>query len=77
MSGDQKARRYCGNSLVINARTDALRFGTGDEEAKFTEAVRRAIAYRTQGRIVFYPMGLIEAVSIRRFVKGALIFPSM
>ena len=63
-----------GIPLVINARTDALRFGTGDVEAKFSEAVRRAIAYRDAGADCVYPMGLIEAVSVRRFVKE-LDFP--
>ena len=73
-----KAIRRLGDTvgipLVINARTDALRFGTGDEEAKFAEAVRRAIAYRDAGADCVYPMGLIEAVSIRRFLKE-LDFP--
>jgi 2-methylisocitrate lyase-like PEP mutase family enzyme len=73
-----KAIRRLGDTvgvpLVINARTDALRFGIGDEEAKFEEAVRRAIAYRDAGADCVYPMGLIEAVSIRRFVKE-LDFP--
>ena len=63
-----------GVPLVINARTDALRFGIGDEEAKFEEAVRRAIAYRDAGADCVYPMGLTEAASIRRFVKE-LEFP--
>jgi 2-methylisocitrate lyase-like PEP mutase family enzyme len=63
-----------GVPLVINARTDALRFGTGDEEARFKEAVRRAIAYRDAGADCVYPMGLTEAVSIKRFVKQ-LDFP--
>src|SRR5437660_1121205 len=60
-----KAIRRLGDSvgvpLVINARTDALRFAIGDDEAKFEEAVRRAIAYRDAG-------------SISRFVKE-LDFP--
>jgi 2-methylisocitrate lyase-like PEP mutase family enzyme len=63
-----------GIPLVINARTDALRFGTGDEESKFAEAVRRAIASRDAGADCVYPMGLIDAVSIRRFLKE-LDFP--
>src|SRR5436853_4103377 len=63
-----------GVPLVINARTDALRFGTGDEEAKFKEAVHRALAYRDAGADCVYPMGLTEPASIRRFVKG-LDFP--
>src|SRR3989449_5513350 len=63
-----------GVGLVINARTDALRFGTGDEEAKFKEAVHRALAYRDAGADCVYPMGLTEPASIRRFVKE-LDFP--
>lgn len=58
-----------GIPLVINARTDALRFGAGDEEAKFREAVSRAAAYRDAGADCVYPMGLIDAASIKRFVK--------
>src|SRR3989440_9130240 len=63
-----------GGPLVINARTDALRFASGDDEAKFDEAVRRAIAYRDAGADCVYPMGLTEPASIRRFVKE-LDFP--
>ena len=63
-----------GVPLVINARTDALRFASGDDEAKFDEAVRRAIAYRDAGADCVYPMGLTKAVSIKRFVKE-LDFP--
>jgi 2-methylisocitrate lyase-like PEP mutase family enzyme len=73
-----KAIRTLGNivgvPLVINARTDALRFGVGDDEAKFEEAVRRATAYRDAGADCVYPMGLTEAASIGRFVKE-LDFP--
>jgi len=73
-----KAIRRLGDAvgvpLVINARTDALRFGTGDDEAKFEEAVRRATAYRDAGADCVYPMGLTEAGSISRFVKE-LDFP--
>jgi len=74
-----KAIRKLGSSVgipvVINARTDALRFGPGDEEAKFQEAVRRAIAYRDAGADCVYPMGLNEAAPIGRFVKE-LDFPT-
>ncbi len=73
-----KAIRRLGDNvgvpLVINARTDALRFGIGDEEAKFKEAVRRSIAYRDAGADCVYPMGLTEVDSIRRFVRE-LDFP--
>lgn len=64
-----------GIPLVINARTDALRFGIGDEEAKFQETVRRAIAYRDAGADCVYPMGLTQADPIGRFVKE-LGFPT-
>ena len=60
--------------LVINARTDALRYYPGDEVAKLEEAVRRAKAYRDVGVDCVYPMGLTDAMSISKFVK-ALNFP--
>jgi len=63
-----------GIPLVINARTDALRFAEGDEGARLKEAVRRAIAYRDAGADCVYPMGLVDAASIANFVK-ALDFP--
>lgn len=60
--------------FVINARTDALRYAQGGEEAKFEEAVRRAKAFRDLGADCVYPMGLVEADAISRFVKE-LDFP--
>jgi len=59
---------------VINARTDALRFGAGDDDAKLAEAIRRAEAYRDVGADCVYPMGLTDAKSISKFVT-ALDFP--
>ncbi|HWY28464.1 MAG TPA: isocitrate lyase/phosphoenolpyruvate mutase family protein [Candidatus Sulfotelmatobacter sp.] len=70
----RKLAEATGVPLVINARTDALRFADGDEEARFKEATRRAIAYRDAGADCIYPMGLIDAAAISRFVK-ALDFP--
>jgi 2-methylisocitrate lyase-like PEP mutase family enzyme len=76
--GNVKAIRKLGETtgipLVINARTDALRFGDGDEEERFKEAIRRATAYRDAGADCIYPMGLVDAASIATFVK-ALDFP--
>jgi len=60
--------------FVINARTDALRYAQGGEEAKFEEAVRRARAFRDLGADCVYPMGLVEADAISRFVRE-LDFP--
>lgn len=70
----RKLAETAGIPLVINARTDALRFAGGNEEARFKEAIRRAIAYRDAGADCVYPMGLIDAAAISRFVK-ALDFP--
>jgi 2-methylisocitrate lyase-like PEP mutase family enzyme len=63
-----------GIPLVINARTDALRFAEGNEDARFKEAIRRATAYRDAGADCVYPMGLVDAASIAAFVL-ALDFP--
>ena len=64
-----------GVPFVINARTDALRFARGDEDARLEEAIRRAEAYRDVGADCVYPMGLTDAESISRFVR-ALDFPT-
>jgi len=61
--------------FVINARTDALRYAPGDDDAKMKEAVARAEAYRDLGADCVYPMGLTDGPSISRFVK-ALNFPT-
>jgi 2-methylisocitrate lyase-like PEP mutase family enzyme len=60
--------------FVINARTDAFRFGPGDEGAKLEEAIRRGIAYRDVGADCVYPMGLTDAASISKYVE-AVDFP--
>jgi 2-methylisocitrate lyase-like PEP mutase family enzyme len=70
----RKLGETVGIPLVINARTDALRYAEGDEGARFKEAVRRATAYRDAGADCVYPMGLVDATSIANFVK-ALDFP--
>ena len=60
--------------LVINARTDALRYAPGDPESKLKEAIRRGLAFRDAGADCVYPMGLTDAATISTFVK-ALNFP--
>lgn len=69
-----RLRGSSGVRFVINARTDALRFAPGDAGARLEEAIRRGSAYRDEGADCVYPMGLIDAESISRFVK-ALDFP--
>src|SRR5881296_4770930 len=70
----RKLGKTMGVPIVINARTDALRFAEGDEGARFKEAVRRATAYRDAGADCVYPMGLTDPASIASFVL-ALDFP--
>jgi len=69
-----KTVRRLGNKmkvpLVINARTDALRYAEGDEEARLGEAIRRATAYRDAGADCVYPMGLVDAATISRFLDA-------
>lgn len=65
-----KLRETMGIPFVINARTDALRFGAGDEQARMGEAVQRGEAYRELGADCVYPMGLTDASSISAFVKA-------
>lgn len=61
--------------IVINARTDALRYAEGNETQKFEEAVRRAQAYRDIGADCVYPMGLAAKDQIAQFVEALGHFP--
>ena len=69
-----KAVKRLGQSLkvplVINARTDALRFAEGDDAKRLKEAMRRATAYRDAGADCVYPMGLVDSASISSFVNS-------
>jgi len=58
-----------GVPFVINARTDAIRHGSGTPRQRLREATRRAISYRDAGADCVYPMGLTEAGSIGTFVR--------
>ena len=75
MKDIRKLGERIGIPLVINARTDAFRFGGGDGEQRLKEAIRRASAYRDAGADCVYPMGLADASLIGRFVK-AVNFPT-
>jgi 2-methylisocitrate lyase-like PEP mutase family enzyme len=59
-----------GIPLVINGRTDAYRFGGGDETAKLQEAIRRGNAYGGAGADCVYPMGLTDKDAITTFVRA-------
>ena len=73
-----KTIRRVGDSMkvpiVINARTDALRYAPGDEEERLNEAIGRGLAFRDAGADCVYPMGLVDPDSIRSYVR-ALDFP--
>lgn len=70
-----RLRNTVGVPFVLNARTDALRYAPGSADSKMAEAIRRARAYRDLGADCVYPMGLVDATSISKFVK-ALDFPT-
>jgi 2-methylisocitrate lyase-like PEP mutase family enzyme len=59
-----------GIPLVINARTDAFRLGSGEPPQRLQEAIRRATAFRDAGADCVYPMGLVEADAIATFVDA-------
>ncbi len=59
-----------GAPLVINARTDAYRFGAGDERTKLEETIRRERAYEAADADCLYPMGLTDKETIAAFVKA-------
>jgi len=70
-----RLQKSMGIRFVVNARTDALRYAPGDDDARLEEAIRRAAAFRDLGAVCVYPMGLTDASSISRFVR-ALDFPT-
>ena len=71
----RKQADLLGIPVVINARTDALRYAERDAEAKLGEAIARAVAFKEAGVDCVYPMGLAERDSISRFVKALDFFP--
>jgi 2-methylisocitrate lyase-like PEP mutase family enzyme len=65
----RRASDQLGIPFVLNARTDAF-FGVKDQEAAFTEAVRRGNAYLEAGaRSVFVPF-VVDAKIIARLAKA-------
>jgi 2-methylisocitrate lyase-like PEP mutase family enzyme len=62
--------------LVINARTDAIRYADGDERQRFEEAIRRCRAYRDADADCVYPMGLADRILINEFVRALDGFPT-
>lgn len=65
-----------GVPIIINARTDALRYAEGVTEEKLKEAIVRAVAFRDEGGAdCVYPMGLTDRDSIEKFVKAVDFFP--
>ncbi|MEM3186349.1 MAG: isocitrate lyase/phosphoenolpyruvate mutase family protein [Conexivisphaerales archaeon] len=65
-----KAIKKLTPNIFVNARTDALRFASGDEEERFKEALKRGEAYRDAGADCLYPMGLVDKEKIARYVDS-------
>jgi 2-methylisocitrate lyase-like PEP mutase family enzyme len=59
-----------GVPVVVNARTDAFRFGVGDEKGRLEQAISRSVAYAGAGADCLYPMGLTVREMISAFVKA-------
>ncbi len=59
-----------GVPLVLNARTDALRHGSGDESTRLEETIERLRAFRDAGADCVYPMGLTDAPAITKVVRA-------
>jgi 2-methylisocitrate lyase-like PEP mutase family enzyme len=72
----KKAGESMGVPLVINARTDALRYAGVSAEKKLEEAIRRGVLYRDAGADCIYPMGLTDRDQISKFLKGVDFFPT-
>ena len=66
----RQLRGSTGIPLFINARTDALRYAPGDEEARLRAAIERLTAFRDAGADCVYPMGLTDATSIATVVRA-------
>lgn len=63
------AAEEAGVPLVINARTDVLRFDLYPEEQRLTEAIRRANAYRAAGADCLLALGARDAATIGRLAR--------
>jgi 2-methylisocitrate lyase-like PEP mutase family enzyme len=66
----RKVSDSLGIPLLINARTDAYRFGADTEKSRLEEAIRRGHAYEAAGADCLYPIGLTDRDSIATFVRA-------
>jgi 2-methylisocitrate lyase-like PEP mutase family enzyme len=66
----RQAAQAAGVSILINARIDLYLKSVGDEETRFTEAVRRGKAYMTAGADCLFPFGLSDLKIIAELVKA-------
>lgn len=64
-----------GVHLVINARTDSLRIGKGNDDEKMEDAIQRCTIYRDAGADCLYPMGLTTHDQITEFMRSFDGFP--
>ena len=57
------------SGIVVNARIDVFIKEAGEESGRMDEAITRARAYRAAGADCVYPIGLMDAEGIKRFVS--------
>ena len=65
----REAARSAGVPLVLNARTDVYLLNVGAEESRFSEALRRAAAFRDAGADCIFLPGLKDGDTISHFIK--------
>jgi 2-methylisocitrate lyase-like PEP mutase family enzyme len=65
----REAARSAGVPLVLNARTDVYLLNVGPTESRFSEALRRAVAFRDAGADCIFLPGLTDGDTISRFIK--------
>jgi 2-methylisocitrate lyase-like PEP mutase family enzyme len=66
----RQAAQAAGVPILINARIDLYLKSVGDEETRFTEAVRRGKAYMEAGADCLFPFGLSDLKIIAELVKA-------
>ena len=66
----RQAAQAAGVPILINARIDLYLKSVGDEETRFTEAVRRGKAYMAAGADCLFPFGLSDLKIIAELVKA-------
>jgi 2-methylisocitrate lyase-like PEP mutase family enzyme len=65
----RRAATNLGVPVVINARIDVFLRGSGSQDERVDEAIRRAQTYVAAGADCVFPIGLVDADAIARIVR--------